>query len=505
MRRPEPDECFVVMPFGKKPFPDDPRRTFDFDKVYRVLIQRAVREAGMVPVRADERVGSALIHSDMFQDLRDRNVVLADLSLDNPNVFYELGMRHTMSSRGTVLMCRKGSVLPFDVKLSRTLFYDFDGVSLDWEEVEETVKQLVVSLKEARKGMPDSPVHALLESVLREEDLPADRPVQNRPENSADGEPLAEYQKMLARCWQDRGESAVELFEAHRSSVFGSRAVGYFCLQSDPASETAKQLANRLNDGQQYRLANRLYSSLYDAGRLTRGSQLAWASSYSEEHSDIKGADRAIQLVEEALDDAKKQYSESPESPDAILAFAECHRRLAGLCQWRWQLSRESSDLERALTVFANATHFNARARDLGMLRHPGFLAQARMKEMLLLRIRDQSVDRPDTEGHLDAILALKKEPHDDAVGVSYLAWFQAIALADIGSAEQSNQRALEALVNDAELRKNAEYLEVGGRQYTQLRRFLEQYSGYLRNPSLIGRISQILQTGKQGRQARIL
>ena len=205
MRR---QECFIVMPFGVKPFPDASGRSYDFDKVYRVLIQRAVCEAGMVPVRADERVGSGLIHTDMFRDLRDRAVVLADLSLDNPNVFYELGIRHVMSSRGTVLMCRKGSTLPFDVKLSRTVFYDFDGVSLDWEEVEEVVKQLAVALQEARKGLPDSPVHALLEAVMREEERPAERAVQLRPEDGPDGEPLADYQKLVARWWMAQGRPA---------------------------------------------------------------------------------------------------------------------------------------------------------------------------------------------------------------------------------------------------------------------------------------------------------
>lgn len=109
-------ECFIIMPFGVKHFPDGSGRTYNFDKVYRVIIQRAVREAGMTPIRADERLASALIHTDMFRDLRDRAVVLADLSLDNPNVFYELGIRHVMSSSGTILICRNGSTLPFDVK-----------------------------------------------------------------------------------------------------------------------------------------------------------------------------------------------------------------------------------------------------------------------------------------------------------------------------------------------------------------------------------------------------
>lgn len=411
MQRNEPNECFIVMPFGKKLFPDDPQRTYDFDKVYRTLIQRAVREAGMTPVRADERIGSALIHTDMFRDLRDRSVVLADLSLDNPNVFYELGIRHVMSSRGTVLMCRKGSILPFDVKLSRTIFYEFDGVSLDWEEVEKVVKQLVVTLQEAQKGLPDSPVHALLESVVRNEELTTEQSVLSRPEDSADGEPLSEFQNLVSQWWLSHGESAQALFEAQRGSVFGSRSLGYFCLDADPTSETAKNVANHLNDGQQYRLANQLYSKLYEAGQLTQGGQLAYSSSYSEAHPNIIGADRAIELAEEVLDGVQQQYSSSLESPDAILAFAECYRRLAGLHQWRWQLSSESNDLDSSLTAFADATRYNSRARDLGVLRHPGFLAQARIKEMLLLRIRDQSIDRPDAEGHHDAILLSGTNP----------------------------------------------------------------------------------------------
>jgi hypothetical protein len=117
---------------------------------------------------------------------------------------------------------------------------------------------------------------------------------------------------------------------------------------------------------------------------------------------------------------------------------------------------------------------------------------------MLLLRVRDGNINRPDAEGHQEAILAVKPEPDDDPVGVSYLSWFQAITLADMGIDEQSNERALKALSYDAKLKDNPKYWEIGGRQYTQLRRFIDQNSSQLRNQSLIGRISQILQTTGQ-------
>ena len=114
-------ECFVVMPFGKKPLPNG--QTYDFDKVYRVIISRAVREAGMKPLRADETIGSRLIHSDMFKDLRDRPVVLADLSLENPNVFYELGLSHALE-KPVVLVSSNEEDVPFDLRHIRTIFYD---------------------------------------------------------------------------------------------------------------------------------------------------------------------------------------------------------------------------------------------------------------------------------------------------------------------------------------------------------------------------------------------
>jgi hypothetical protein len=489
------DECFVVMPFGTKLFPDGSGKTYDFDKVYRVVIQRAVRESGMVPIRADERVGSALIHSDMFRDLRDRAVVLADLSLDNPNVFYELGIRHVMSSKGTVLTCRSGSVLPFDVKLSRVIFYEFDGMSLDWEEVERVVKHLKAALQEARKGLPDSPVYALLESVLRERSgTGQEQEAPFRPESAPDAEPLADYQKELADYWAARQPQ--DLFAKHRGSVFGTRALAHLLLKEDPLSDLATEVAKQLNEGAQYKLANQLYSRLYEAGKLRGESLLAYASSYSEARSDSSGADRACAFVNEVLDGIEQEYGPGRDSAQAVGEYAAAYRRLAGLRQWKWQLSRDPADLDQAISAVSDAIQYSQKARDLDALPSLGFLAQSRLKHLLLLRIRDQNIDRSDTEGHCDAILALKPQPEDDLKGVSYLGWFLAITLADMGSGDQAQRKALTTFADDAKLKLNDAYWEIGRRQYILLRRFLETFGPHLHNPTSVGRISQVLQAG---------
>ena len=63
-----------------------------------------------------------------------------------------------------------------------------------------------------------------------------------------------------------------------------------------------------------------------------------------------------------------------------------------------------------------------------------------------------------------------------------------------MGAAEESNTKGLKTFGTDMTLKDD--YWEIGRRQYVQLRRFLEFYAPYLRNPSLVGRISQVLQAG---------
>ena len=486
-------KCFVVMPFGTKPMRDGSGRTYDFDKVYRVIIRRATQRAGMEPIRADDRVSSGIIHTDMFKDLRDRPVVLADLSLENPNVYYELGIRHVMSSTGTVLICRRGSALPFDVQLSRVVFYEYDGQSLDWEETERVVEKLQVALREARRGKPDSPVHALLGSVVREQVEPG-AGVGDPATNRTPAEDLNRFQKELARFWKDAGRELPELYEEHRSTVFGVRALGCFCLGEESLPEGSERVARDLARAEQYPLANQLFKRLDEADRLDYEDLLRYASSLSEESPTLRGAERALALMHETRGAVERRFEGIDIGKDfsAMEAFARCDRWLAGLRQWKWQLTGDEGDLGAAIEAFRQALEHMARARSLGDFGDVGDLAQAHLIRMILLRIHDGSAERPDLEGHRETILALKPEPQDDAVDVSYLGWYQAIALADAGEATASLRKAVATYAEDARLMK--EHLEIGRRQYTRLRRFLEQYSEALRKQPLMGRISQVLQ-----------
>jgi tetratricopeptide (TPR) repeat protein len=113
--------AFVVMPFGKKKGGDG--SLYDFNAIYKTLIKPALEEAGFEPFRADEETTSGDILTDMFQELLLADLCLCDLSIDNANVYYELGIRHAFRKRGVVHIQAGRAYMPFDIFNVRTLPY----------------------------------------------------------------------------------------------------------------------------------------------------------------------------------------------------------------------------------------------------------------------------------------------------------------------------------------------------------------------------------------------
>ena len=109
------------MPFGTKPGADG--RNLHFNRIYDELLKPALEEAGFEVFRADEENRAGDIRTDMFQELLAADLVVADLTLDNPNVWYELGVRHALRDRGVVLVQGPRSTSPFDIYTDRKLHY----------------------------------------------------------------------------------------------------------------------------------------------------------------------------------------------------------------------------------------------------------------------------------------------------------------------------------------------------------------------------------------------
>ena len=156
--------CFVLMPFGKKP--DAGGGLIDFDAVYHDLIAPAIESAGLQPVRADEEMTGGIIHKPMFERLMLCDYAVADLTTANANVFYELGVRHSVRPWSTVLLFAEGSRLPFDVAYLRAIPYRLssDGKPVDVDTIKASLTKRLV---EAKNAATDSPLYTfdLIKSV----------------------------------------------------------------------------------------------------------------------------------------------------------------------------------------------------------------------------------------------------------------------------------------------------------------------------------------------------
>ena len=163
--------AFVVMPFGKKKGPDD--RPFDFNVIYKVLIKPAIEEAGFEAKRADEEKASGDILTDMFQELLLADMVICDLSIDNANAFYELGIRHALRKRGVVHIQAGRAYMPFDVFNVRTLPYHITEEGVPHPEyIKADIKAIARLIRDTWKTdreLVHSPIYNLL-SGLREPD-----------------------------------------------------------------------------------------------------------------------------------------------------------------------------------------------------------------------------------------------------------------------------------------------------------------------------------------------
>ena len=93
--------------------------------VYDQLIAPALVSAGCAPFRADKEPGAGDIRTDMYYELVTADLVVADISLLNANVFYELGVRHGVAPRGVFMIHGGCSRRPFDVAPDRT--FDYEG------------------------------------------------------------------------------------------------------------------------------------------------------------------------------------------------------------------------------------------------------------------------------------------------------------------------------------------------------------------------------------------
>lgn len=155
----QPKTCFVIMPFGEKPDVDG--QVIKFNDVYKYIIKPVAARIGLDVVRSDEIQTPGWIHGDMIQHIFSSDVAIVDITSLNPNVFYELGVRHTLRKAVTILIRKKGTKNPFNVQGMRTIEYDMDIASA--AEAQEDIEKFIRN--GLKKMNNDSMVYQILPTL----------------------------------------------------------------------------------------------------------------------------------------------------------------------------------------------------------------------------------------------------------------------------------------------------------------------------------------------------
>lgn len=182
-----PEECFFIAPIGA----DDSEIRKRSDGVMTFIVQKAAEQFNLTAVRADKISSPGQINLQVIEHVLGARAAVADLTGLNPNVFYEMAVRHT-AKLPLVIIAEKGTDLPFDIAQMRTIFFDHT----DLGDADRCRAAIVDQLNEAlNNGVVDSPISTAVDLSLLSAGGAADRSI---AELVTTVESLASAQRMLA-------------------------------------------------------------------------------------------------------------------------------------------------------------------------------------------------------------------------------------------------------------------------------------------------------------------
>lgn len=164
----EDKECFFIAPIGEAGSEIRKRS----DKLMTYIVDEAVSEFGYSVLRADQMDQPGSITSQIIQKTVDSDLVIADLTGHNPNVFYELAVRHA-TGEPYIQLIDSNELIPFDIADLRTIHY-----GLGVEEAAQAKDEIRSQLVSLRDGEPefDNPISQSAEmQSLRESTDPTDQ------------------------------------------------------------------------------------------------------------------------------------------------------------------------------------------------------------------------------------------------------------------------------------------------------------------------------------------
>ena len=129
-----------------------------YDKRYDEVISPAIKAADLDPYRVDRDVGAEIPIDTLHEEIRRSVVCLADITLDNPNIWYELGFA-VASDQPIVMICKKGRTLPFDTHHRSTIFYTQESPR-DFDQLKKEITDRLKAALERRVEVQRSSIKA---------------------------------------------------------------------------------------------------------------------------------------------------------------------------------------------------------------------------------------------------------------------------------------------------------------------------------------------------------
>jgi len=158
--------AFVISPIGDEKTPTRKRS----DQILKYIIEPIAIELGFKPIRADKITKPGIITTQIIEHILNDPLVIADLTDHNPNVMYELALRHAIK-KPTVQLIAENQLLPFDVSGNRTIkldHTDLDSVNIAKDELKKQIQEVMKN-----PDLVDSPIsQAITLSGLKQSDNP---------------------------------------------------------------------------------------------------------------------------------------------------------------------------------------------------------------------------------------------------------------------------------------------------------------------------------------------
>ena len=215
--------AFIIRPFGTK-------NDINFNEVEEKLIDPALNRLDITGRTTMEIRRQGNIRLDMFQRLLTADVVIADISIQNANVYYELGVRHALRGKHTFMIRASGADLktdevPFDLKTDRYLTYDGKNPAASIDDLSEGLKQTINAKQQ------DSPVFQMLPDLAEQDRtrfVPIPLDYREEVERATEKKELGDLELLAAEAhgfeWELEGLRLVGRAQSKLKAFEGARA-----------------------------------------------------------------------------------------------------------------------------------------------------------------------------------------------------------------------------------------------------------------------------------------